>query len=283
MLITNYSVFACLTISALFHYVAPGLAYLLFSQVGTMGMALIRNLSSALVLLFLLFTFKRKVFSKDRATLSSALYLGASLAIMNISFYKAIDRLSLSTVAAIEFLAPVLLTVCATKKPINFIAIVLSVLGVNFLFKGQYQTNIEGIFWAIANAISFGLYISIVKNISLSRKMPDIHLLTMSFCFSSLIILPFSIGDLSKVEVSLWLILVCIAIGLASSLIPYLLDQLILQRLPRESISIYLSILPFVAALVGAVVLYQIPTPLEIAGLALIALAIFLHKPTYDS
>jgi len=74
------------------------------------------------------------------------------------------------------------------------------------------------------------------------------------------------------------LLLAGIGVGICSSVIPYVTDQLAMARLPRATFALMLSILPAAAALIGIVVLRQIPRFLEIAGIILVAGAVALHK-----
>ena len=66
---------------------------------------------------------------------------------------------------------------------------------------------------------------------------------------------------------------------LKSSVIPYVCDQLAMARLPRASFALLLSLLPATAAVVGLVVLRQIPSPAEIVGIALVVAGVALHRP----
>jgi len=75
------------------------------------------------------------------------------------------------------------------------------------------------------------------------------------------------------------LILAGIGVGLSSSVIPYVTDQLAMARLPRETFALLLAILPAMAALIGLVVLRQRLLPAELSGIAMVAAGIALHRP----
>src|SRR4051812_17950592 len=86
--------------SAVFHYLGPALAVLLFARVDVLGVAWLR-IASAAVLLALWrrpWRIARRLTTDGRRLL---LAWGAVLAVMNCCFYLAIDRLPLGTVAAI--------------------------------------------------------------------------------------------------------------------------------------------------------------------------------------
>src|SRR5882724_1755171 len=88
-------------ISAIFHYLGPSFAYLLFPAVGVLGVAWIRIATAALF--FAAWSNPFRVWKGlDTRSRLLLIALGACLAAMNSSFYLAIDRLPLSLVAAIE-------------------------------------------------------------------------------------------------------------------------------------------------------------------------------------
>jgi inner membrane transporter RhtA len=69
-----------------------------------------------------------------------------------------------------------------------------------------------------------------------------------------------------------------IGVGLASSVIPYVLDQLAMARLSRATYSLMVSLLPATATVIGIVVLAQIPSAVEIFGVALVIVAVAVHR-----
>jgi len=69
-----------------------------------------------------------------------------------------------------------------------------------------------------------------------------------------------------------------IGVGIASSVIPYVCDQLAMARLPRATYALLVSLLPATATVIGIVVLAQLPTALEVAGVVLVVGAVALHR-----
>jgi inner membrane transporter RhtA len=70
-----------------------------------------------------------------------------------------------------------------------------------------------------------------------------------------------------------------IGVGVSSSVIPYVSDQLAMRRLPRATYALMVSLLPATATVVGLVVLTQIPSARDVAGVALVVLGVALHRP----
>jgi inner membrane transporter RhtA len=74
-----------------------------------------------------------------------------------------------------------------------------------------------------------------------------------------------------------------IGVGLASSVIPYVFDQLAMARLSRATYSLMVSLLPATATVIGVLVLSQIPSPLEALGVALVVAAVAVHREPNES
>lgn len=68
-----------------------------------------------------------------------------------------------------------------------------------------------------------------------------------------------------------------IGVGVTSSVIPYICDQLAMTRLPRATYALMVSLLPATATVIGLIVLTQIPTPLEVLGVAAVVAGVALH------
>lgn len=115
-------------VSAIFHYLGPAFAVLLFSSVTVLGVAWFRIASAAVI--FALWRrpwrmFLRLPWAKRRTLLA----LGVVLALMNACFYLAIARLPLGTVGAIEFLGPITLAAFGARTPRNIAALLLAAGG----------------------------------------------------------------------------------------------------------------------------------------------------------
>src|ERR1017187_10948340 len=94
--------------SAVFHYLGPSFAVLLFARVDVLGVAWLRIATAGLI--FALWRRPWRVFARlDRNGQGLIIGLGAVLAVMNGCFYLAISRLTRATVAAIQFIRPLVL------------------------------------------------------------------------------------------------------------------------------------------------------------------------------
>jgi inner membrane transporter RhtA len=67
-------------------------------------------------------------------------------------------------------------------------------------------------------------------------------------------------------------------VGLCSSVIPYVCDQIALRRLARATYALMVSLLPATATVIGVVVLAQIPSWREAGGVGLVVGGVALHR-----
>jgi inner membrane transporter RhtA len=69
-----------------------------------------------------------------------------------------------------------------------------------------------------------------------------------------------------------------VGVGVSSSVIPYVCDQLAMGRLPRASFALLLSLLPASATVIGVLVLHQFPSAADLLGIALVIGGVALHR-----
>ena len=188
--------------SAVFHYLGPFLAVLLFAHIAVLGVAWLRIASAAVV--FALWRRPWRILAA--ATWSQRLVfpaLGVVLAAMNSLFYLAIDRLPLSTVGAIEFLGTVILAAAGSRTRRNVLALILGVSGVCVLTALRLSSQLLGFAFAFANCIGFMLYIILGHRIattaadgsgSPSSPMSGIDQLGLSMLIAAVLATPSGIG-----------------------------------------------------------------------------------------
>jgi inner membrane transporter RhtA len=268
---------AYFVVSAVFHYLGPAFAVLLFARVAPLGVAWLRIVSAALV-----FAAWRRPWRAYSALDGGGRRLlaawGSGLAAMNCCFYMAIDHLPLGTVAAIEFLPVIVLAALGARTPRNALALAVAVPGVYLLTDVRLAGEPLGIAVAFANAILFALYIVLADAVAKRGGLSGIDGLAAAMLVAAVAVTPLAgwaaapaVGDPAA-------LLAGIGVGVCSSVIPYVSDQLALARLTRATYSLMVSLLPATATVVGIVVLAQIPTPAEIAGVALVVGGVALHR-----
>jgi inner membrane transporter RhtA len=263
--------------SALFHYLGPAFAVLLFARVDPLGVAWLRIASAAA-----LFALWRRPWQQlarlDRAGRRLVLALGAVFASMNACFYVAIDRLPLGTVAAIEFLPVIALAAVGARTLRNAVALVLAVVGVYVLTDVELAGEPIGIAFAFANAGLFALYIVLAHRLSRVPGIGRINGLALAMLVAAMVATPLAGWSAAPALLDPVALAAGIGVGVSSSVVPYVFDQLAMARLARATYSLMVSILPATATVVGIVVLSQVPAWIEVGGVLLVVSAVALHR-----
>ena len=263
-------------VSAIFHYLGPAFAVLLFPSVGVLGVAWLRIASAAAI--FAPVTKPWRTFlDADSRTRILLVGLGACLAVMNASFYLALDRLPMSLVAAMEFAGTVAVALYGLRTRRNFLALVLAVLGVVILIDVRWSVEPWGLFWATLNSALFAGYIVLGHKISEGGASGGVDRLGAAMMLAFVFVMPIGLMEAIKVFGSMPLILAGIGVGFCSSVIPYVCDQLAMSRLPRASFALLLALLPASATLIGALVLAQVPSFTDLLGIALVMAGVAVH------
>ncbi len=268
-------------VSAVFHYLGPAFAVLLFAEIAPLGVAWLRIASAAVI-----FAVWRRPWryyrTLDTANRQIVIMLGIVLAAMNACFYVAIDRLPLGTVGAIEFLGPIGLAAAGMRTRRNFVALALAAAGVYVLTDVRIAGEPLGYVFAFANCGLFVLYVMLGHRIAGAGGSQGIDRLGIAMLIAMVAALPIGIGDAVPAFRDPLLLAAAIGVGISSSVIPYVCDQLAMARLKRASFALLLALLPATASAIGILVLRQIPSPAEIAGIALVIAAVALHRAEAD-
>ena len=263
--------------SAVFHYLGPSFAVLLFPAVGVLGVAWFRIATAALI--FAPVTrpdriWRRAGWPEWRLLIA----LGVCLTVMNCSFYLALDRLPLSLVAAIEFVGTVGLALVGLRTWRNAIALLLTVLGVLVLIDIRWSSDLVGLAWAFLNGALFVLYIMLGHRAAAAGAGQGIGRLGAAMAIAFVIVLPIGFAQAFAASAVPALLLAGIGVGICSSVIPYICDQLAMARLPLASFAMMLALLPATATVIGAVILDQIPSASDLVGIALVMGGVALHR-----
>src|SRR3989442_3855973 len=180
--------------SAIFHYLGPSFAVLLFLRVDVLGVAWLRIASAALV--FALWRGPwRKFFALRGQGRLLIVALGAVFAVMNACFYISIDRLPLATVAAIEFIGPIALAVMGARIGRNYAAVAAAVVGVYLLTHVRFVGEPVGVACAFANAVLFTAYIVLAHRVARHAAISGLDGLAAAMLFAFVFVSPIGLAQ----------------------------------------------------------------------------------------
>ena len=262
--------------SAVFHYLGPAFAVLLFARVDPLGVAWLRIVSAAIVLAAWRRPW-RAIGRLDGDTRRLLALMGCVLAAMNACFYTAIDHLPLGTVAAIEFLPVIALAAAGMRTPRNAAALGLAAAGVYAVTDVHLGGAPLGLGLAFANAALFAAYIVAAHRVATRPGVAGIDGLAGAMLIAAVAVTPAAPAAASALTDPA-LVAAGIGVGVTSSVIPYVCDQLAMARLPRSTYALLVSLLPATATAIGVLVLGQVPTAIEVAGVGLVIAGVALHR-----
>ncbi|AKK06459.1 putative permease, DMT superfamily [Corynebacterium mustelae] len=221
-----------------------------------------------------------KSFVGDKSKLAMA--YGASMVLMNICFYNAIETIPLGTAVAVEFLGPIVVGAVASRKIQQWVALLLAAAGVIVLSGAQWTDNARGILFALGAAAGWGMYIAVglkMSRVLLGRKETQ-QMLGVGLLYGALFALPLVVFQFPTSVPMDPATMIGLVVGLAvlSTVIPSSLE-IVAMRLSSASLyAVLTALMPLVATICGAVMLGQLPTAIELVGIALVVVAVIVRR-----
>lgn len=213
-------------------------------------------------------------------TVGESALFGVVLLAMNMLVYTAFNYLPLGAAMTLEFVGPILLSAVRSKSPQGRLAAVLAFVGVGLI-------SIVGLDWGgvAAGDLAIGLLAIfaasgawtgyIILGSKIARERSGHASLAVGMLAAALVFAPVGAPWVAGLFTARALALV-IAMGVLTSVIPYMLDQVTIRRLDVATFALLNSLLPASATLVGFIALAQVPSAGELAGLGAITIAVLL-------
>lgn len=207
-----------------------------------------------------------------RQDLLLTLALGATMAVMTLTFFVAIMRVPLGLVVAIEFLGPLSVAALGFGLSRHLIWLALAFAGVLLLALNLegWTIDIMGAAFALMAGIGWGVYILLNKRVG--RIFRGLDGLALSFIAAAVIATPFGLYE-TGFTLPMGLATQTMGLAFLTPLLPYMLEMMALRRLTSASFGILMSVEPAVAALAGFVILGEALSLQQIAGMALVICA----------
>ena len=249
--------------------VGASVAVLLFPAAGPLGMVMLRLVFSAVLLMAIA---RPALRGRSRSDWTAVILFGLVLAVMNGLFYLALERLHLGVTVTIEVLGPLLLSVIVARRPVAWLWAALAFGGVVLLAGGGWQDlDLLGVLFALGAAASWAGYILASERVG--RAFSKLEGLALAMVIGAVASLPFGVADAGAALLNPVTLALGAAVAVLSSAIPYALELSALRRLAASAFAILMSLAPAIATGAGLLLLGQVLTPLELAGIALVVIA----------
>ncbi|ASR56205.1 DMT family transporter [Cellulomonas sp. PSBB021] len=270
--------------SAIAQYVGAAVAVELFGRMPPASVAWLRVGVAALVLLAWTRPWRTRPLWTWPALRTAALF-GVVLAVMNAAFYVAIDTLPLGTAVALEFAGPVAVAAVTGRGWRERTAMVVAAAGVVLLAGVSLHLGDDAVRGLVAIGVAatcWALYILLGRRVA-AAPTGGLTGLGVAMAAGGLALAPLLAPGAGPVLTDLRLAALVLVVAVFSSVVPYGIEQVVLRRVSAATFAVLLALLPATAAVVGAVMLGQVPHGLELLGLVLVSGAIALTARESDA
>jgi inner membrane transporter RhtA len=248
----------------------------LFPFVGAEGTTTYRLVFSTLLLMAFWRPWRRAWIWADVPIL---VLFGATLGLMNLLFYNAIKTVPFGLAIAVEFTGPLAVALWSSKKPLDFVWIVLAVAGMGLILPLGNASGADmqaaaidpvGIAYALGAGACWAVYIVVGQRVA---DRIGAFATPMGMLVAALLVTPVGISVAGSSLLNPEWMLAGLGIALLSSAIPYSLEMYSLKHLPKQTFSILLSLEPAVGALAGWLVLSEQLSTQQLGAIGLIMTA----------
>ncbi|AMZ77462.1 MULTISPECIES: threonine/homoserine exporter RhtA [Enterobacter] len=228
------------------------LAKSLFPLVGAPGVTALRILLGTAILVAIFKPWRLRFKKEQRLPL---LFYGLSLGAMNYMFYLSIQTIPLGIAVALEFTGPLAVALFSSRRPVDFIWVVLAVLGLWFLLPlGQNVTEIDltGAALALGAGACWAVYILTGQRAGEEHGPATVALGSV---IAAIVFVPIGMAQ-ATASIWQWSVMpIGLAVAVLSTALPYSLEMIALTRLPTRIFGTLMSMEPALAAISGMVFL----------------------------
>jgi inner membrane transporter RhtA len=244
------------------------LAKQLYPAVGAQGATALRLVMGAV---FLAVVFRPWRLRPGRHW-GALLCYGATLGLMNLVFYMALQWIPLGVAIAIEFLGPLSVAIATSRRGADFLWVGLAVVGLALLLPhgGSVHLDWRGVGFALAAGLGWALYIVFGQKAgrALGASVPAAGMI-----FAALLVAPIGIMHAGAALLAPRVVLLGAAVGLCSSAVPYALEMVALRRLRPNVFGTLMSAEPAVGSVMGLLCLGEVLSAEQWLAIGLIVLS----------
>lgn len=228
------------------------LAKSLFPLVGAPGVTALRIVLGTAILVVIFKPWRLRFKKEQRLPL---LFYGLSLGAMNYLFYLSIQTIPLGIAVALEFTGPLAVALFSSRRPVDFIWVVLAVLGLWFLLPlGQSVSEIDltGAALALGAGACWAVYILTGQRAGEEHGPATVALGSL---IAAIVFVPIGMAQATE-SIWQWSVMpIGLAVAILSTALPCSLEMIALTRLPTRIFGTLMSMEPALAAISGMVFL----------------------------
>lgn len=246
------------------------LAKSLFPEVGAMGATAMR-LGFGTVLLWIVF----RPWRMQWRTLPWRMLLGygISLGVMNSLFYLALETVPLGIAIALEFTGPLFLAIVGSRRPRDFVWVLLAIGGLLLLVPWSDQQaplDPRGVAYALGAGVCWALYIVFGQKAGAEHGARSV---AMGSAIAAMVAVPWGVMHAGMDLLAPALLPIGLGVAVLSMALPYTLEMMALTRLPVRTFGMLMSLEPAIGALAGFVILHEHLSALQWTAIAAVIIA----------
>ncbi|HEX6247379.1 MAG TPA: EamA family transporter [Nocardioidaceae bacterium] len=238
--------------------VGAAIAKDLFPLIPPTSMVWLRLVTSAVILLAIA---RPRLRGRSGADWRMALGFGVSLVTMNWAIYQSFARIPLGIAVTIEFLGPLAVAVIGSRRARDLVWVALAGAGVAILGLAPGDLTLAGVLFALLAGAAWAAYI--LLSAGTGRRWPGISGLAVASVVGAVVLAPPAVLEAGADLLDPRILLLGVAVGLLSSVIPYSFELKALRRIPPRVFGVLMSLEPAAAALAAMVLLAEFLTPLQ--------------------
>ena len=248
------------------------LAKSLFPLVGAPGVTALRLTLGTLILVVVFKPWKLRFKTEQRIPL---LMYGLALGGMNYLFYLSIQTVPLGIAVALEFTGPLAVALFSSRRAVDFIWVILAVLGLWFLLPlGQSISHVDlaGAAYALGAGACWAVYIVFGQKAGVDHGPATV---AFGSLIAAIIFVPIGAWQAGELLWHWSLLPLGLGVAVLSTALPYSLEMIALTRLPTRTFGTLMSMEPGLAALSGMLFLGEHLTLVQwLALLSIIAASV---------
>lgn len=247
------------------------IAKTLFDRIDPASLTFVRLALGALVVVAVA---RPRVRSWSPAAWRSVVWLGLTLAAMNLLFYLSLPRIPIALAVGLELLGPLVLALVQSRRVVDLAWVAVAAVGVGLIAAQSLTGALDPVGVALALGAGACWAVYILASASVGRHVPGLGGLAGALVIGSLAVAPVgAAGALAAVRADPTLLAPAFATAMLSSAVAYGFELLALRRVPTRVFGVLMAIEPAAAALFGFLIIGEALSPLDLLALLLVAIA----------